>query len=72
VELTLATGRRHQIRVQLADLGCPIVGDKKYAAKTDPAKRLALHASYLRFRHPVTHKEISFTSPLPKALARLV
>ncbi len=71
VELTLETGRRHQIRVQLADVGCPIVGDKKYAAKTDPARRLGLHSAYLRFVHPGTGKELSFTSPLPKDLARL-
>lgn len=71
VELTLETGRRHQIRVQLADVGCPVVGDKKYEAKTDPAGRLGLHASYLRFRHPQTRKELTFKSPLPKALARL-
>ncbi len=72
VELTLETGRRHQIRVQLADLGHPIVGDEKYKAKTDPAKRLGLHSSSLRFPHPETGKEMSFTSPLPKNLARLV
>ncbi len=72
VELTLETGRRHQIRVQLAEAGCPIVGDKKYDAKSDPAKRLGLHACSLRFPHPVTRKELRFTSPLPKDLARLV
>jgi 23S rRNA pseudouridine1911/1915/1917 synthase len=72
VELTLQTGRRHQIRVQLADAGCPIIGDKKYGAKTDPVKRLALHACALRFPHPVTRKELRFTSPLPKELARLI
>ena len=72
VELTLETGRRHQIRVQLADLGHPIVGDEKYKAKTDPAKRLGLHSSFLRFPHPGTGKEMSFTSPLPKKLASLV
>jgi 23S rRNA pseudouridine1911/1915/1917 synthase len=72
VELTLETGRRHQIRVQLADVGCPIVGDKKYGAVSDPAKRLGLHACSLRFPHPVTQKELSFKSPLPKELARLV
>jgi 23S rRNA pseudouridine1911/1915/1917 synthase len=72
VELTLETGRRHQIRVQLADAGCPIVGDKKYGAKTDPVKRLALHASALKLVHPVTQKELRFTSPLPRELARLV
>ena len=72
VELTLETGRRHQIRVQLAHAGCPVVGDEKYGAKTDPAGRLALHACFLRFRHPVAGDELRFTSPLPKPLARLV
>lgn len=72
VELTLETGRRHQIRVQLSDAGCPIVGDKKYGATSDPARRLGLHACFLRFSHPVTRREITFTSPLPKELARLV
>jgi 23S rRNA pseudouridine1911/1915/1917 synthase len=72
VELTLETGRRHQIRVHLADAGCPIVGDSKYGAETDPAKRLALHATQLRFPHPVTGQEMHFQSPLPKELARLV
>ena len=72
VELTLETGRRHQIRVQLAHAGCPVVGDEKYEAKTNPAGRLGLHACFLRFRHPVTGEELRFTSPLPKSLARLV
>ena len=72
VELTLETGRRHQIRVQLAHAGCPIVGDEKYGAKTDPAKRLGLHATFVRFTHPVTKAELKFTSPLPRELARLV
>jgi 23S rRNA pseudouridine1911/1915/1917 synthase len=72
VELTLETGRRHQIRVHLADAGCPIIGDKKYGAKSDPAKRLGLHACALRFPHPVTGVEMRFASPLPRELARLV
>ena len=72
VELTLETGRRHQIRVQLAHAGCPVVGDEKYGAKCDPAGRLGLHACFIRFRHPVTGVEMRFTSPLPKPLARLV
>lgn len=71
VELTLETGRRHQLRVQLADQGCPIIGDEKYAARTNPAKRLGLHSCHLRFTHPATKKEMSFSSPLPKELARL-
>ena len=72
VELTLETGRRHQIRVQLSDAGCPIVGDKKYKAQTDPIKRVALHASSLRFPHPTTGKEMRFLAPLPGEFGRLV
>lgn len=72
VELTLETGRRHQIRVHLTDAGCPIIGDKKYGAKSDPAKRLGLHSCKLQFTHPTTGAEMKFESPLPKELARLV
>ena len=72
VELTLVTGRRHQIRVQLSSVGCPIVGDEKYGAKSDPAGRLGLHSCFLRFPHPVTGQELRFTSPLPKSLAKIV
>jgi len=71
VELTLATGRRHQIRVHLSQAGHPIIGDEKYGAKSNPAKRLGLHAVSLRFTHPVTRQDIHLTSPLPKELAKL-
>jgi 23S rRNA pseudouridine1911/1915/1917 synthase len=72
LEVTLETGRRHQIRVQLAAAGCPIVGDKKYGAQTNPIKRVALHACSLRFPHPATQKPMRFESPLPGELGRLV
>ncbi len=72
VELTLETGRRHQIRVHLADAGCPVVGDEKYGAKTNPARRLGLHACALDLIHPATRKPLHFESPLPPELARLV
>jgi len=72
VELTLETGRRHQIRVQLQEAGCPIVGDKKYGAETNPIRRIALHATSLKFPHPVTREEMSFQSPLPGDLGELV
>ena len=72
VTLSLVTGRRHQIRVHVSDAGCPVVGDKKYGAKSDPARRLGLHAVSLKFRHPVSGEELQFISPLPKPLARLV
>ncbi len=72
VELRLETGRRNQIRVHLADQGCPVVGDKTYEAKTDPAGRLALHAAHFEFQHPTTGERLIFESPLPTKLARLV
>jgi 23S rRNA pseudouridine1911/1915/1917 synthase len=72
VELTPTTGRRNQIRVHLADAGCPIVGDQKYGAQTNPARRLGLHASCLQFEHPLSGELLRFESPLPRELARLV
>lgn len=72
VELTLVTGRRNQIRVQLADVKCPIVGDQKYGARTDSAGRLALHASSLQFNHPSSGEHLSFQAPLPPELEHLV
>jgi 23S rRNA pseudouridine1911/1915/1917 synthase len=68
LELTLDTGRKNQIRVQLAEAGHPIVGDEKYGAATDPARRLALHATELNFRHPESGESLSFRSPLPEKL----
>lgn len=72
LELTLETGRRNQIRVHLADAECPIVGDRKYGARTNPARRLGLHASVLQFEHPLSGELLVFESPLPPTLARLV
>ena len=72
LELTLETGRRNQIRVQLAAMGHPVAGDRKYGAQTDPARRLALHACELRFRHPVSGAPMDFHSALPPRLAALV
>lgn len=69
VHIRLETGRRHQIRVQLAAEGCPIIGDEKYGAKSNPAERLGLHATFLKFPHPHTGHPMEFTSPLPKTLA---
>lgn len=72
VELKLETGRRHQLRVHLSDMGHPIVGDKPYGAVTDPAKRLALHATELRFVHPATEQKMVFNLPLPDVLKKLI
>lgn len=65
LELEPFTGRTHQLRVHLAFLGHPILGDTKYGKNTE-FKRLALHAKYLGFVHPVTGRFIEFSSETPK------
>ncbi|MDO8644675.1 MAG: RluA family pseudouridine synthase, partial [bacterium] len=72
LEVLIKTGRTHQIRVQLAGAGHPIVGDKIYGDPAFPFKRQALHASYLLFKHPVTGKKMEMTSKLPRDLRRFV
>ena len=72
VELQLATGRKNQIRVHMQQLGHPIAGDKKYGAKTSPIHRLALHARTLRFVHPVTRRDMNFSTPVPASFKSLV
>jgi 23S rRNA pseudouridine1911/1915/1917 synthase len=72
VGLTLETGRKHQIRVQLAAIGHPIIGDRKYGAHSDPVRRLALHSWELRLHHPVTGAAMEFRSALPRVLRSLM
>lgn len=72
VEVGLETGRKHQIRVHLAGLGCPVIGDRAYGAKRDPAGRMGLHAHRLAFDHPVTGARVDIESPLPEVLRRVV
>lgn len=72
LDVTLGTGRRHQIRVQLAALGHPVVGDRAYHATTDPVKRLCLHATTLGFVHPATGTAVRFESPVPPAFSRVL
>jgi len=73
LEVRIDTGRRHQIRVQLAEAGHAIVGDTTYGGKpASGTRRLALHAASLRFQHPDSGREMTFESPLPAELARLV
>ena len=67
LEIRLETGRKHQIRVHLAGLGCPVAGDERYGATSDPCRRLALHAGRLAFAHPLSGSQLQFESPLPKA-----
>jgi len=72
LELTLETGRKHQLRVQLATLGHPIVGDRRYGAGDRIETRLALHSCELKFRHPVSGASMEFRSALPIPLNALV
>jgi len=72
VEVRLETGRKHQIRVHLAEQEHPIVGDRTYGSRTNPIGRLALHAAKLAFRHPLAGKLMEFHSPSPTAFSTLV
>ncbi|MBD5233258.1 MAG: RluA family pseudouridine synthase [Bacteroidales bacterium] len=72
VELSLATGRKNQIRVHLKESGHPIVGDRRYGAASSPIHRLCLHARTLRFVHPITRRDMNFTCPIPAGFLRLV
>ena len=71
MEVTLQTGRKHQIRVHMAQLGHPILGDKDYGNK-GLSKRLALHSFSLSVTHPVTRKAMHFHTALPKELESLI
>ena len=64
LDINLHTGRHHQIRCQLANIGCPIKGDLKYGAeRSNPDGSISLHAYSVSFEHPVTHERITVTAP---------
>lgn len=66
LEVNLHTGRHHQIRCQLASMGCPIKGDLKYGApRSNPDGSICLHARHIAFEHPVSHKQITVDAPYP-------
>jgi 23S rRNA pseudouridine1911/1915/1917 synthase len=67
LEVNLETGRHHQIRSQLSNIGCPIKGDLKYGyGKSNPDGGIHLHARHISFTHPVKKELIEITAPLPK------
>ena len=74
VELNLETGRTNQIRVHMASMGHPVVGDRKYGHgnESSPIDRLCLHARVLEFIHPMTEKKVRFEAPMPKEFTRVV
>ncbi len=65
IALTIETGRRHQIRVGLANLGCPVIGDNQHGAEGNPIGRIALHATSLELLHPATDDPLRFEAPIP-------
>ena len=66
LEIDLKTGRHHQIRCQLAKMGCPIKGDLKYGSpRSNPDGSICLHARFVRFVHPVSKKLIEVEAPVP-------
>ena len=71
LEVRLETGRKHQIRVQLAEMGCPIVGDFKYGANNKIKRRIRLHAFFFSFIHPVTGQPIELSTQMPKGFLTL-
>ena len=67
LEINLETGRHHQIRCQLAAIGCPVKGDLKYGAKrSNPDGGICLHARQIEFEHPVSHEQINIIAPTPE------
>ncbi len=65
VEIDLLTGRPHQIRVQFAAIGCPLVGDRKYGASSGEETDLALWSHEVRFNHPTRDEQLAFSAPPP-------
>ncbi len=68
IEVKIETGRTHQIRVHMSQIGYPIVGDIVYSNGKNPFNVVGqmLHASKLSFKHPITNKEVNLEAPLPK------
>ena len=72
LSLRLETGRTHQIRVHLAHLGHPLLGDDLYGGSTELIARHALHSAHLTLTHPRTRENLTITSPLPEDMARIL
>lgn len=65
IDIRLETGRKNQIRLHMSEKGCPIAGDKKYGANSNPLKRLALHAHLLEIIHPITERKLLLEARMP-------
>ena len=71
LDVEIFTGKKNQIRVHMSEMGCPIAGDIKYGAETNPARRLMLHNYCLSFIHPVTGELMRFSLPTPVVFRKL-
>jgi 23S rRNA pseudouridine1911/1915/1917 synthase len=71
LDIKTDTGRKNQIRVHLSDIGCPIIGDRKYGASDEFKRRIRLHAYSLSFPHPVSSKMITVKSAMPEGFLSL-
>lgn len=71
LDVNIDTGRKNQIRVHLGEMGHHVIGDDKYGEPANPIKRLGLHAYCLEFTHPITHKKMRFSAPMPKIFETL-
>lgn len=72
VEISLHTGRTHQIRVHMAYIGHRLAGDRLYGGSDDFIGRQALHAAYIEFKHPIDGRAVSFEAPLPDDISKLI
>ncbi len=72
LEIRLLTGRKHQIRVHFAELGHPLVGDRKYGVGDGRSRQLALHARGISFIHPFNKRSLSFETAMPEEFSRLL
>jgi 23S rRNA pseudouridine1911/1915/1917 synthase len=71
LEVMLETGRKHQIRLQLSEVGCPILGDRKYGGRKPFPLGIALHARRLVIEHPTSHESLAFEAPVPASWRQL-
>lgn len=71
VDVEIMTGRKNQIRVHMAEMGCPIAGDMKYGAETNPGRRLMLHNYRFSFVHPVSGELMRFSLSVPQLFRKL-
>ena len=72
LQLSLETGRTHQIRVHLAHAGCPVAGDRMYGSRSRDIRRQALHGRELEFLHPASGEPVVVKAPYPEDMQELI